>query len=90
MYVLDADLKSTSIFPFQVQDKNDNRPQFANSYKCEILENSPASTVVCYVVATDADSGNNAKLRYSIAAVGGGTCPFSIDSVGILHYILNR
>lgn len=86
--MLDANIKSRSNFPFQVQDVNDNKPRFANSYKCEILENSPTSTVVCYVVATDADSGNNAKLRYAIAATGAGTCPFSIDSVGIVPVLL--
>ncbi len=76
-------LSDTSKLIVTVKDSNDNSPQFPGKpYTCEILENSPSSTVVCYVVATDADVGDNAKLTYVIAASAGRQCPFTIDPVG--------
>ncbi|XP_029003832.1 cadherin-8 isoform X2 [Betta splendens] len=59
-----------SEFIIQVQDINDNVPQFQNEpYVSSIPEMSPTGTTVAQVTATDADDpmfGNNAKLIYSI------------------------
>ena len=69
------------VMSLKALDVNDNSPIFGGPYSCEILENSPTSTTVCYVTATDADSGNNAKLSYTISSSSSGTCPFTIQSV---------
>lgn len=65
-----------------ISDVNDNRPQFILDplISLSVLENSEAATVVANLSATDADSGLNAQLTYSII----GTLPFSIDSSGLL------
>ncbi|XP_053268396.1 cadherin-7 [Pleuronectes platessa] len=59
-----------SEFIIQVQDINDNVPQFQNEpYVSSIPEMCPTGTTVAQVTATDADDplfGNNAKLIYSI------------------------
>ncbi|XP_069369036.1 cadherin-7 [Paralichthys olivaceus] len=59
-----------SEFIIQVQDINDNVPQFQNEpYVSSIPEMCPTGTRVAQVTATDADDplfGNNAKLIYSI------------------------
>ena len=72
-------------FLFKVLDVNDNSPVFGGPYSCEILENSAALTTVCYVVATDADSSNNAKITYNIAPAASSSCPFSIIQVSYLR-----
>ncbi|XP_062613617.1 protocadherin gamma-B1-like [Saccostrea cucullata] len=60
-------LNSTKSFKVQIQDQNDNTPQFINKiYPCEIYENEPNGTVVVKVSATDNDQGHNAKVRYYI------------------------
>lgn len=60
-------LNSTKSFKVQIQDQNDNTPQFINRiYPCEIYENEPNGTVVVKVSATDNDQGPNAKVRYYI------------------------
>ena len=72
-----------------MQDVNDNAPVFKGPFTCEILENSPSSTTTCYVVATDADSGENARIRYSIAAAAAsGACPFNIESVSNITILI--
>lgn len=66
---------------------NDNSPTFAGPFTCEVLENSPASTTVCYVTATDSDSGDNAKISYDLrSAFPASHCPFSIDTVSSTYY----
>ncbi|XP_061569447.1 cadherin-20 isoform X2 [Cololabis saira] len=59
-----------SEFIIQVQDINDNVPQFQNEpYVSSIPEMCPVGTTVAQVTATDADDpmfGSNAKLIYSI------------------------
>ncbi|KAM6900313.1 cadherin-7 [Xenentodon cancila] len=59
-----------SEFIIQVQDINDNIPQFQNEpYVSSIPEMCPVGTTVAQVTATDADDpmfGSNAKLIYSI------------------------
>uniref|UniRef100_A0A8C1W9V1 Cadherin domain-containing protein n=1 Tax=Cyprinus carpio TaxID=7962 RepID=A0A8C1W9V1_CYPCA len=67
-----------------ISDVNDNPPVFSqNIYKCEVYENM-ASSRVCNVLATDADSGVFAEVEYSILA-GNIEDAFKIDKIrGIL------
>ncbi|XP_045548333.1 protocadherin gamma-C5 isoform X13 [Salmo salar] len=52
----------------QVVDINDNAPIFEKSlYESSLRENSPESTVVIIVKATDADDGVNGVVQYSFA-----------------------
>ena len=53
-----------------VNDLNDNRPLFdQDQYQFDILENLPPGTSVGTVSASDADSGINAVIHYSILSV---------------------
>ncbi|XP_016430333.1 protocadherin Fat 4-like [Sinocyclocheilus rhinocerous] len=67
-----------------ISDVNDNPPVFSqNIYKCEVYENL-ASSRVCNVLATDADSGVFAEVEYFILA-GNIEGAFKIDKIrGIL------
>lgn len=57
---------SFSEIHINITDVNDNFPQFTqDEYRCEVFENSPP-TVVCDVLAVDADSPNYSAIRYSI------------------------
>eukprot|EP00794_Sanderia_malayensis_P006323 gene6323-7047_t len=74
-------LSATSQVVVSIIDVNDNTPVFTGApYTCEILENSPSGSAVCYVVATDADAGVNAQLEYMISEGPFNGCPFSVDS----------
>ncbi|KAK7883342.1 hypothetical protein WMY93_029516 [Mugilogobius chulae] len=49
-----------------ITDVNDNVPQFTQlEYRCEVFENSPP-TLVCDVLAIDADSGLYGMVQYNI------------------------
>ena len=62
-----------------VIDLNDNSPVFSpNIYTDEVLEHSSIGTPVSTVSATDADSGSNGEIRYSITA-GNAQNSFAID-----------
>lgn len=51
-----------------VVDINDNGPQFTkNSYKVDIVENSPPSSSILTVSATDPDLGQNADVIYAFS-----------------------
>ena len=68
-----------------VIDENDNSPKFRLSqYTATVKENQAANTLVTTVTATDADSGNNAKLSFSITA-GNSDGHFNIDKDGQVH-----
>ena len=58
---------STCETTIRVIDRNDNDPVFLETkYKARISENVDVGTPVMSVTATDADSGQNAKISYSI------------------------
>ncbi|KAM9849717.1 uncharacterized protein ACBR49_007004 [Aulostomus maculatus] len=60
-----------------VLDHNDNSPVFNQSvYKASVMENSPRGTYIITVNATDADTGANGLIHYSISKMQG-----SIDSI---------
>lgn len=69
-----------------VKDVNDNAPRFYTSlFQESVLENVPTGYSIVKVQAYDADEGQNAEIKYSIAprdATGGSTedLPLSVDS----------
>ncbi|KAJ8001296.1 hypothetical protein DPEC_G00192850, partial [Dallia pectoralis] len=76
-----------------LQDVNDNVPTFHQSYyRTAVWENQVHNTYVMQVFASDADSGSNGQIEYSILS-GNQNEAFIIDSVrGILvtNTILDR
>ncbi|XP_048580321.1 uncharacterized protein LOC116612238 isoform X2 [Nematostella vectensis] len=74
------------LIDISILDINDNRPKFLQSYnKIEITEGTRESTMILTLQATDADSGMNAKLVYSILnTTSNGT--FTVDPhTGVLR-----
>ncbi|KAG5446053.1 Protocadherin-11 X-linked, partial [Clonorchis sinensis] len=58
-------LSSSFTINVHVEDINDNAPQFMQPvYQFSIEENRPSDTVISKVVASDQDSGQNAKIEY--------------------------
>ena len=73
----------------RVLDRNDNDPIFTEqTYQARVRENVPEGTPVKTVVATDADSGPNAKISYSIR--NGTEWIFGIDRDTGLIYTTGR
>lgn len=67
-----------------VNDVNDNPPTFPKSqYNCTVAENLVRGVAVCYVTATDPDTGVNGQLYYSIVT-GNVNNAFQINSVSEL------
>ncbi len=65
-----------------VEDANDNAPVFDDgqtSMEIFFKENEPAGTRVIKLTARDADSGENARITYSVANVDADTLPFEVD-----------
>ena len=64
-----------------VNDVNDNPPSFPKSlYNCTVAENLASGVAVCYVTASDPDSGANGQLFYSIITGDTGKA-FGINTV---------
>ncbi|XP_078201763.1 cadherin-23 isoform X2 [Callithrix jacchus] len=62
-------LSSTMLVGIRVLDINDNDPVLLNlPMNITISENSPISSFVAHVLASDADSGCNARLTFNITA----------------------
>ncbi|XP_078719353.1 protocadherin Fat 4 [Lampetra fluviatilis] len=76
---------ATASLVVYVNDVNDHAPRFAlSAYVAALSEGAPAGSYVKDVTATDADSGLNAKLRYSIVS-GNDLGWFSVDeSTGLV------
>ncbi|XP_017277987.1 protocadherin-23 [Kryptolebias marmoratus] len=74
-------------------DVNDNAPQFEHSsYRTSVWEGQVRNTYIMQVFASDADSGVNGQIEYSILS-GNTNEPFILDSVrGILatNVVLDR
>ncbi|XP_042338585.1 protocadherin gamma-A11-like, partial [Plectropomus leopardus] len=66
-----------------VIDVNDNRPVFNQSlYTAKVTENTPIGTYITTVNASDADSGSNGLVTYSVSNVNGKSGElFAIDSL---------
>ncbi|XP_054647569.1 protocadherin alpha-C2-like isoform X3 [Dunckerocampus dactyliophorus] len=60
-------LSSQMTFKIDVADVNDNPPRFEQtSYTVYITENNAPGLPLCVVKATDADSGENARIKYTV------------------------
>ncbi|XP_068134212.1 protocadherin-1 isoform X3 [Hyperolius riggenbachi] len=74
-------LSSTNSLKVQVTDVNDNPPIFSQSLmEVSFKENNSPDDIVMEVSATDADSGSNAQISYSILAEPNIRGIFSINS----------
>ncbi|XP_057705866.1 protocadherin gamma-A3-like [Corythoichthys intestinalis] len=71
----------TVMIEINVLDANDNRPVFNQSeYKASVIENAIKATSIITVNATDADSGSNGLITYSLSKMKGGEVDiFNID-----------
>ena len=59
-------MNTTTTFRLTVVDVNDHPPIFANSsYSTHVGERTPAGTDILNVSATDADTGDNARISYT-------------------------
>eukprot|EP00118_Oscarella_pearsei_P019174 m.202185 g.202185 ORF g.202185 m.202185 type:complete len:4095 (+) comp39606_c0_seq6:120-12404(+) len=66
-------LSSTATVTVTVQDVNDNDPTFNKTrYVTNVVENAAKDTPIVTVSASEADSGLNAKITYSITFGGSG------------------
>ena len=72
---------ATTTLTVTIEDINDNTPRFIDSKNAVIFvrENTPASTVITRVNATDADIGVNGQIRYNIVNAPL-TLPFRINN----------
>uniref|UniRef100_A0A8C9XX12 FAT atypical cadherin 4 n=1 Tax=Sander lucioperca TaxID=283035 RepID=A0A8C9XX12_SANLU len=62
-------LSSSCMLSISILDENDNSPSFPkSSLSVDVLENMRVGELVASVTATDADSGQNADITYSITA----------------------
>ena len=73
-----AQLSATKEVIVLLQDVNDNKPRFATAPAVGINGNEAPNTVVMTILATDTDTGNNAKVTYNI--VSGDTSFFQLDA----------
>ena len=65
-----------------INDVNDNRPVFTqSSYSASLLENSTSGTLVTVAMASDADSGTNSQVSYTIQPPGA----LSISDSGVVE-----
>ncbi|ESO89854.1 hypothetical protein LOTGIDRAFT_164541 [Lottia gigantea] len=74
-------LTGTATVTVIVDDINDNSPVITGTYDRIVVEDTSVGTLLFTVLATDADSGLNGKLTFSIAA-GNTDNDFKIDSDG--------
>ncbi|KAJ8342522.1 hypothetical protein SKAU_G00324500 [Synaphobranchus kaupii] len=61
-----------------VTDENDNAPLFGSPAAVSVMEDQPAGFVVLYVMARDADRGENGRVSYRIQA-GNAGAHFSLN-----------
>lgn len=66
-----------------VEDENDHSPKWpADVLNVRVLEDTPSSTSIAQLVATDQDSGDNGVVDYSI--VSGKPFSFAVVSIQII------
>uniref|UniRef100_A0A8C5B076 Protocadherin-16 n=1 Tax=Gadus morhua TaxID=8049 RepID=A0A8C5B076_GADMO len=71
-------LSTTVMVEVNVMDINDNSPVFgSSSYSVDVSEDSPSSSLVSQVTATDADDALNGRLLYFLSADAHGA--FAVD-----------
>ncbi|KAG8438989.1 hypothetical protein GDO86_005249 [Hymenochirus boettgeri] len=65
-------LRGTSSVVITILDRNDNDPKFMlNGYNFSVMENMPRLSPVGMVTVTDADKGENARVRLSVEPESG-------------------
>ncbi|XP_072003202.1 cadherin EGF LAG seven-pass G-type receptor 1 isoform X3 [Engystomops pustulosus] len=63
-------INTTGMVSVQVVDVNDNAPIFVSTpFQATVLENVPIGYSVVHIQANDADSGENARIHYSLTDV---------------------
>ncbi|XP_063783179.1 cadherin EGF LAG seven-pass G-type receptor 1 isoform X1 [Pseudophryne corroboree] len=63
-------INTTGMVSVQVLDVNDNAPIFVSTpFQATVLENVPVGYSVVHIQANDADSGDNARIQYSLTDV---------------------
>ncbi|NWI57461.1 PCDG7 protein, partial [Calyptomena viridis] len=73
-------LQSSAVLALRVLDVNDNAPVFSQErYSARVRENNAAGALVLRVRATDADWGQNARVRYRLAEGHGVRALFTVD-----------
>lgn len=89
VYDLGKPQKSASrILPITVLDVNDNAPKFEKSLASfRVTENALNGTAIFRANATDADSGDNAKVTYSLVT---DTKDFSVDKSSGILFVSNN
>uniref|UniRef100_F6ZD41 Uncharacterized protein n=1 Tax=Xenopus tropicalis TaxID=8364 RepID=F6ZD41_XENTR len=84
--VEDPDFSSLSFCFIELQDCNDNAPVFLAPFVqlSPVLENVTIGTVLTQVIASDADSGINGQIRYSIWPSSDVLGEFFVDPAGFV------
>lgn len=78
-------LNATATFRLTVVDVNDHPPIFPNSsYSAHVGERTPAGTDILNVTASDADTGDNARILYTFQS-GVDTALFGLRSNGWIY-----
>nr|DBA31283.1 TPA: hypothetical protein GDO54_007159 [Pyxicephalus adspersus] len=63
-------INTTGMVSVQVVDVNDNAPIFVSTpFQATVLENVPIGYSVVHIQANDADSGENARIQYSLTDI---------------------
>ncbi|XP_034959258.2 protocadherin gamma-C5 isoform X3 [Zootoca vivipara] len=63
-------LTTDVIILLNISDVNDNAPYFSQPfYNSFLKENNPPGSLLCTVVASDPDEGDNSRLTYSVAGI---------------------
>lgn len=83
-----APLSSSCMLSISILDENDNSPSFPkSSLSVDVLENMRIGELVASVTASDADSGQNADITYSITATNNhGTFSISTNTGSIFLF----
>ncbi|XP_071089001.1 protocadherin Fat 4-like [Haliotis cracherodii] len=72
-------LSTSATVTIHLKDVNDCPPEFKSPNATWVKEDASRASVVFTVVATDADSGPNGQVSYSLASVPGFGYPFTLD-----------
>ncbi|XP_077987551.1 uncharacterized protein LOC144442158 [Glandiceps talaboti] len=85
-----SQLSSTPLtITFDIEDYNDNKPQFVNlPYSVVLLKNSTSNSVIIQVQATDDDFERNAEITYDIIATG--RCTYGLFSINASNGIVRN
>ena len=91
--IIETRLNSTVNVTISILDVNDNTPEFMDgSYTADVPENATAGTEIITLPTTDADSGENREVQYSLHFTSDDTeSPnnFGIDPDDGIVYLLN-